>query len=49
MFFISAFLFLVIMAVQYVLEILNSYFDSLKFQEFIDLCSVGNMSVLLMD
>lgn len=49
MFFISAFLFLVIMAVQYVLEVLNSYFDSLNFQEFIDLCSVGNMSVLLMD
>jgi hypothetical protein len=49
MFFISAFLFIAIMAVQYLLEMLNSYFNSLAFQEFIDLCSVSNLSVLLMD
>ena len=48
-FFISAFIFLCIMAVQYILEIVNSYTNSLKFQEFIDLCSVSNISVLLMD
>ena len=48
-FFISAFLFLCIMAAQYFVELLNAYFNSLKFQEFIDLCSVSNISVLIMD
>lgn len=48
-FFLSAFIFLCIMAVQYMLEALNSYVNSLKFQEFMDLCSVANISVLVMD
>jgi meckelin len=48
-FFLSAFIFLCILAVQYFLEILNSYANSLKFQEFVDLCSVSNISVLIMD
>jgi F0F1-type ATP synthase membrane subunit a len=48
-FFLSAFIFLCVMAVQYILEGLNSYFSSLKFQEFMDLCSVSNISVLIMD
>ena len=48
-FFLSAFLFLCIMAAQYLLEALNSYFNSLKFQEFMDLCSVSNISLLIMD
>ena len=37
------------MAVQYILEGFNSYFNSLKFQEFMDLCSVSNVSLLIMD
>lgn len=48
-FFLSAFIFLCIMAVQYILEALNSYANDLKFQEFMDLCSVANISVLVMD
>ena len=48
-FFLSAFIFLCIMAVQYVLEGINSYFSSLKFQDFFDLCSVSNISLLIMD
>ena len=48
-FFLSAFIFLCIMAVQYVIEGLTSYFGSLKFQEFMDLCSVSNVSLLIMD
>jgi meckelin len=48
-FFLSAFLFLCIMAAQYLLEALNSFFNSLKFQEFMDLCSVSNISLLIMD
>lgn len=48
-FFLSAFIFLCIMAVQYLVELLNAYFNSLKFQEFMDLCSVSNISVLIMD
>lgn len=48
-FFLSAFIFLCIMAVQYILEALNSYASSLKFQEFMDLCSVSNISLLIMD
>lgn len=48
-FFVSAFLFLCIMAAQYLVELVNAYVNSLKFQEFIDLCSVSNISVLMMD
>ena len=48
-FFLSAFIFLCIMAVQYIFEGFNSYFNSLKFQEFTDLCSVSNISMLIMD
>ena len=48
-FFISAIIFLAIMAAQYILEGLNSRFSSLKFQEFMDLCSVSNISILIMD
>ena len=48
-FFLSAFLFLCIMAAQYLVELVNSYFNSLKFQEFIDLCAVSNISLLVMD
>ncbi len=48
-FFLSAFIFLCIMAVQYLVEGLNSYFNSLKFQDFMDLCSVANISILIMD
>lgn len=48
-FFLSAFLFLCIMAVQCIVELLNGYFFSLKFQDFMDLCSVSNISLLVMD
>lgn len=48
-FFLSAFIFLCIMAAQYLVEALNSYFSSLKFQDFMDLCSVSNISILIMD
>lgn len=48
-FFLSAFIFLCIMAAQYILEAVNSYLNSLKFQEFMDLCSVSNVSVLILD
>jgi meckelin len=48
-FFLSAFLFLCIMAAQCFVELLNGYFNSLKFQEFMDLCSVSNISLLIMD
>ena len=48
-FFLSAFIFLCIMAAQYVVEAINSYASSLKFQEFMDLCSVSNISMIIMD
>lgn len=48
-FFLSAFLFLCIMGAQYIVEAVNSYFSSLKFQDFMDLCSVTNISLLVMD
>jgi meckelin len=48
-FFLSAFIFLCIMATQAIVEVLNGYFFSLKFQDFMDLCSVSNISLLIMD
>lgn len=48
-FFLSAFIFLCIGAVQYLLELLNSFFFTLKITEFMDLCSVSNISILIMD
>eukprot|EP00347_Sterkiella_histriomuscorum_P018733 403344384 len=48
-FFLAALIFLCIMAVQYILEAGNSWVSSLKFQEFMDLCSVTNISMIIMD
>jgi meckelin len=37
------------MAAQVIVEFFNGYFFSLKFQDFMDLCSVSNISLLIMD
>jgi hypothetical protein len=37
------------MAAQGIVEFFNGYFFSLKFQDFMDLCSVSNISLLIMD
>mmetsp|Transcript_23765 Transcript_23765/g.18154 ORF Transcript_23765/g.18154 Transcript_23765/m.18154 type:complete len:350 (-) Transcript_23765:634-1683(-) len=48
-FFLSAFLFLCIAALQYLVQLVNAGFFGNKYQEFMDLCSVSNISVIIMD
>jgi len=48
-FFLSAVTFLVIAAVLYCLQLINAGCFSNKYQEFMDLCSVSNISLIIMD
>lgn len=49
LFFLSSFVFLLIGIVQYILSMINSWVFSNKYLEFMDLCSVSNISMIIMD